>query len=194
VAKNPDYTHNQFLLVYSATRPWRRYIGGTMEYLLVLNDSPFGSQRSYNALSFVGALAKGATMEVPFSCRMTVSSADCECNPRRMRPITFRKCCGFWLRKVSQSVPAALVWKRVGLTMPRSSLASTAAPWTTFALGQRKQRRCQCSDPARRRMRALQNIEHSQFLRRPCRHLARGAGSFGTEPFDRTEPTRLDWR
>ena len=35
-----------------------------MEYLLVLNNSPFGSQRSYNALRLAGALAKGATMEV----------------------------------------------------------------------------------------------------------------------------------
>jgi uncharacterized protein involved in oxidation of intracellular sulfur len=35
-----------------------------MEYLLVLNDSPYGSQRTYNALRLAGALAKGATMEV----------------------------------------------------------------------------------------------------------------------------------
>ena len=35
-----------------------------MEYLLVLNDSPYGSQRTYNALRLAGALAKGATMGV----------------------------------------------------------------------------------------------------------------------------------
>jgi uncharacterized protein involved in oxidation of intracellular sulfur len=35
-----------------------------MEYLLVLNDSPYGSQRTYNALRLAGALAKGATREV----------------------------------------------------------------------------------------------------------------------------------
>ena len=35
-----------------------------MEYLLVLNDSPYGSQRTYNALRLAGALAKGATSEV----------------------------------------------------------------------------------------------------------------------------------
>src|ERR1035441_8850607 len=35
-----------------------------MEYLLVLNDSPYGSQRTYNALRLAGALAKGATMAV----------------------------------------------------------------------------------------------------------------------------------
>src|SRR5271166_6367042 len=46
------------------TRPWRRGVGGMMEYLLVLNDSPYGSQRTYNALRLAGALAKGATMEV----------------------------------------------------------------------------------------------------------------------------------
>jgi uncharacterized protein involved in oxidation of intracellular sulfur len=35
-----------------------------MEYLLVLNDSPYGSERTYNALRLAGALAKVATMEV----------------------------------------------------------------------------------------------------------------------------------
>ena len=35
-----------------------------MEYLLVLNDSPYGSQRTYNALRLAGALAQGATMGV----------------------------------------------------------------------------------------------------------------------------------
>jgi sulfur relay (sulfurtransferase) complex TusBCD TusD component (DsrE family) len=35
-----------------------------MEYLLVLNDSLYGSQRTYNALRLAGALAKGATREV----------------------------------------------------------------------------------------------------------------------------------
>ncbi len=35
-----------------------------MEYLLVLNDSPYGSQRTYNALRLAGALAKGATTDV----------------------------------------------------------------------------------------------------------------------------------
>src|ERR1700746_3390338 len=35
-----------------------------MEYLFVLNDSPYGSQRTYNALRLAGALAKGATREV----------------------------------------------------------------------------------------------------------------------------------
>src|ERR1700756_2568227 len=34
-----------------------------------------------------------------------------------------------------------------GIEMPRSSLASTDAPWTIFAIGQRKQRNCWCSDP-----------------------------------------------
>ena len=34
-----------------------------MEYLLVLNDSPYGSHRTYNALRLAGALAKSATME-----------------------------------------------------------------------------------------------------------------------------------
>jgi uncharacterized protein involved in oxidation of intracellular sulfur len=32
-----------------------------MTYLLVLNDSPYGSQRTYNALRLAGALAKSAT-------------------------------------------------------------------------------------------------------------------------------------
>ena len=35
-----------------------------MEYLLVLNDSPYGSQRTYNALRLAAALAKSATTEV----------------------------------------------------------------------------------------------------------------------------------
>jgi uncharacterized protein involved in oxidation of intracellular sulfur len=35
-----------------------------MEYLLVLNDSPYGSQRTYNALRLAGALAKNGTREV----------------------------------------------------------------------------------------------------------------------------------
>jgi len=35
-----------------------------MEYLFILNDSPYGSQRTYNALRLAGALAKGATKEV----------------------------------------------------------------------------------------------------------------------------------
>ena len=35
-----------------------------MEYLLVLNDSPYGSQRTYNALRLAGSLAKSATGEV----------------------------------------------------------------------------------------------------------------------------------
>jgi uncharacterized protein involved in oxidation of intracellular sulfur len=35
-----------------------------MEYLLVLNDPPYGTQRAYNALRLAGALAKGATGEV----------------------------------------------------------------------------------------------------------------------------------
>jgi uncharacterized protein involved in oxidation of intracellular sulfur len=35
-----------------------------MEYLLFLNDSPYGSQRTYNALRLGGTLAKGATIEV----------------------------------------------------------------------------------------------------------------------------------
>jgi len=35
-----------------------------MEYLLVLNDSPYGSQRTYNALRLAGALAKSAAGEV----------------------------------------------------------------------------------------------------------------------------------
>jgi len=35
-----------------------------MEYLLVLNDSPYGSQRTYNALRLAGALAKGAPSQV----------------------------------------------------------------------------------------------------------------------------------
>jgi len=38
--------------------------GGMMEYLLVLNDSPYGSQRTYNALRLAGALAKDATRGV----------------------------------------------------------------------------------------------------------------------------------
>ena len=32
-----------------------------MKYLFILNDSPYSSQRSYNALRLVGALAKGQT-------------------------------------------------------------------------------------------------------------------------------------
>jgi len=118
-----------------------------MEYLLVLNDSPHGSQRTYNALRWAGALAKAQPGKSLFSCWATGWSVGCRCNPRQMRPITFRKCYGFWLRKVSQSAPAALVWRRVGLMMPRSSLASTAAPWTICAIGQRKQRKCWCFDP-----------------------------------------------
>ncbi len=35
-----------------------------MEYLFVLNDSPYGSQRTCNALRLAGALAKGAAGEV----------------------------------------------------------------------------------------------------------------------------------
>jgi len=35
-----------------------------MEYLFVLNDSPYGSQRTYNALRLAGALAKGVSAEV----------------------------------------------------------------------------------------------------------------------------------
>jgi uncharacterized protein involved in oxidation of intracellular sulfur len=35
-----------------------------MEFLLILNDSPYGSQRTYNALRLAGALAKGATGEI----------------------------------------------------------------------------------------------------------------------------------
>jgi uncharacterized protein involved in oxidation of intracellular sulfur len=35
-----------------------------MDYLLVLNDSPYESQRTYNALRLADALAKGATREV----------------------------------------------------------------------------------------------------------------------------------
>jgi len=35
-----------------------------MTYLLVLNDSPYGSQRTYNALRLAGVLAKSATGEV----------------------------------------------------------------------------------------------------------------------------------
>jgi uncharacterized protein involved in oxidation of intracellular sulfur len=35
-----------------------------MEYLLVLNDSPYGTQRTCNALRLAGALAKGAPGEV----------------------------------------------------------------------------------------------------------------------------------
>jgi len=45
-----------------------------MEYLLVLNDSPYGSQRTYNALRLAGALAKSATMErskIPIEERRT---------------------------------------------------------------------------------------------------------------------------
>jgi uncharacterized protein involved in oxidation of intracellular sulfur len=64
LSQNPDFTHNQFLLVYFTARPCHRRIGGMMEYLFVLNDSPYGSQRTYNALRLAGALAKGATGEV----------------------------------------------------------------------------------------------------------------------------------
>ena len=35
-----------------------------MEFLLILNDSPYGSQRTYNALRLAGALAKGAGAEI----------------------------------------------------------------------------------------------------------------------------------
>ena len=113
-----------------------------MEYLLFLNDSPYGSQRTYNALRLGGALAKGATIEVSIFllgdgvvCGVRMQSpADASYNVQEMLRLL--------ASQVSQSVPAALVWKRVGLTMPRSSLASTAAPWTSLALGQKKQRRC----------------------------------------------------
>jgi sulfur relay (sulfurtransferase) complex TusBCD TusD component (DsrE family) len=142
-----------------------------MEYLLFLNDSPYGSQRTYNALRLGGALAKGATIEVSIFllgdgvvCGVRMQSpADASYNVQEMLRLL--------ASQVSQSVPAALVWKRVGLTMPRSSLASTAAPWTIFALGQKDRRRC--SVLSRRRMRRLQNIEQSQ----PAY-----AGAFGTGP------------
>src|SRR5208282_6611214 len=49
-------------ILHGKTLP--RCIGGMMEYLLVLNDSPYGSQRTYNALRLAAALAKGATTEV----------------------------------------------------------------------------------------------------------------------------------
>ena len=35
-----------------------------MEYLFVLNDPPYGTQRTYNALRLAGALAKGANSQV----------------------------------------------------------------------------------------------------------------------------------
>ncbi|HKO03600.1 MAG TPA: DsrE family protein [Candidatus Acidoferrales bacterium] len=43
---------------------WHCRIGGMMEYLFVLNDPPYGTQRTYNALRLAGALAKGANSQV----------------------------------------------------------------------------------------------------------------------------------
>jgi hypothetical protein len=40
--------------------------GGAMEFLLILNDSPYGTQRTYNALRLAGALAKSEAREVFF--------------------------------------------------------------------------------------------------------------------------------
>jgi uncharacterized protein involved in oxidation of intracellular sulfur len=56
--------NNKFLLAYFTARRCHRRTGEMMEYLLVLNDSPYGSQRTYNALRLAGALAKGAPSQV----------------------------------------------------------------------------------------------------------------------------------
>lgn len=59
-----------------------------MNHLLILNDPPYGTERSYNGLRLAGALNKHDDTEVRYSCSATRSAARSPARRRRTATTT----------------------------------------------------------------------------------------------------------